>query len=329
MVSTRPLRKTTGRSVALIRHPPSGYEGIRTLVRSAASPSGASVVPVTMRVKRSIPLDERTVDTHRAVSQAVRRTGVRRTGGRRWCSIDRPSGRPARRGLLPDPRRAVRDDAPGRPGRPGDQSGGPRWRRHPHLDAAHPRRGLDVLPRHQPQQAVGRPGPEERRRPGRRAGAGPPRRRADRELPARRPRPVRPRLRHRRREQRRIVYASISGFGTGARYGLPRLRPHGAGDLGPDEPHRRPGRLAVPGRHLGLRRDGRAARRPSASSPRCTTVARPGAASTSRSTCSARRCPGWSTTPAATSPAAPSRSGWATPTPASSRTSRCPPPTAS
>ena len=39
-----------------------------------------------------------------------------------------------------------------------------------------------------------------------------------------------------------------------------RLRPHRAGDLRADEPDRRPGRAAVPGRHLGLRRDGRAAR---------------------------------------------------------------------
>ena len=49
------------------------------------------------------------------------------------------------------------------------------------------------------------------------------------------------------------------------------------------------------------------------------------AASTSRSTCCPRRCPGWSTSPARTSPAAPCRSGWATRTRACSRTSRCRP----
>ena len=39
---------------------------------------------------------------------------------------------------------------------------------------------------------------------------------------------------------------------------------------------------------------------------------RPAAASTSRSTCCPPRCPGWSTSPAPTSPAAWSRCGWAT-----------------
>ena len=39
-----------------------------------------------------------------------------------------------------------------------------------------------------------------------------------------------------------------------------RLRPDGPGHLRADEPDRRPGRPAVPGGHLGVRRDGRAAR---------------------------------------------------------------------
>ena len=53
---------------------------------------------------------------------------------------------------------------------------------------------------------------------GRRAGAGPPRRRRAGELQARRPGPLRPRLRHRRRRATRgVVYASISGFGSGPR----------------------------------------------------------------------------------------------------------------
>ena len=40
----------------------------------------------------------------------------------------------------------------------------------------------------------------------------------------------------------------------------PRLRPDRAGGLRPDEPDRRPRRTAVPRRHLGVRRHGRAAR---------------------------------------------------------------------
>ena len=39
----------------------------------------------------------------------------------------------------------------------------------------------------------------------------------------------------------RVVYASISGFGTTERGRVAaRLRPHRPGDVGPDEPHRRP-----------------------------------------------------------------------------------------
>ena len=50
-------------------------------------------------------------------------------------------------------------------------------------------------------------------------------------------------------------------------------------------------------------------------------------ASTSRSTCSPRRSPGWSTTAPRGWPAARCPTGWATPTRASSPTSRSPPPT--
>ena len=74
-----------------------------------------------------------------------------------------------------------------------------------------------------------------------------------------------------------VVYASISGFGAGAGARAARLRPDGPGDLRADEPDRRPGRAAVPGRDLRLRRDGRHARRTSASSPRCTTATATGA----------------------------------------------------
>ncbi len=78
------------------------------------------------------------------------------------------------------------------------------------------RRRLDLLPRRQPQQAVGRPRPQGRRRPRRGARAGPPRRRPDRELQARRAGPLRPRTTTSvSATNPRVVYASISGFGSG------------------------------------------------------------------------------------------------------------------
>ena len=104
----------------------------------------------------------------------------------------------------------------------------------------------------------------------------------------------------------RVVYASISGFGSGPRgaalpgYDLIVQAMSGLMSLTGD-----PDGRALPGRHLGLRRHGRAARddrgpvraeRPARDRPR---------ASTSRSTCCPRRCPAWSTRPARTSPA-----GW-------------------
>ena len=53
-----------------------------------------------------------------------------------------------------------------------------------------------------------------------------------------------------------------------------------------------------------------------------------GSATTSRSTCSARPSPVWSTRPARSWPVGSCPPAWATPTPASSPTTRCPPPTA-
>ena len=159
--------------------------------------------------------------------------------------------------------------------------------------------------------------------------ARPPRRRADPELPAGRPGQVRARPRHRQRGATpAVVYASISGFGPGAGAAVPGLRPHGAGDVRPDEPDRRPGRAALPGRHLGVRRDGRQPR--GDRHPRGAAAPRRdrSRASTSRSTCCPRPSRAWSTTVRPTSPAASCPTAWATPTPASSRTSRCPPRTA-
>ena len=127
-----------------------------------------------------------------------------------------------------------------------------------------------------------------------RAGAGPARRRRDRELQARRPGAVRPGLRRRCAARNPASSTPRSAASAAA----PRARSLPGYDLmvqaisGPDEPHRRPGRPAVPRRHLGLRRDGRAARddrRPRrAAAPRT----RPGAGSTSRSTCCPRALSG-------------------------------------
>ena len=121
------------------------------------------------------------------------------------------------------------------------------------------RRRLHLLPGHQPRQALGRAGPARRRRP--RAGprAGPPGRRDDPELPARaawpgsgsttttrQRRQPRDRLRLDQRVRHRRRAREVPGYDLMVQ-----------AVSGPDEPDRRPGRAALPGRHLGLRRDGR------------------------------------------------------------------------
>ena len=127
-----------------------------------------------------------------------------------------------------------------------------------------------------------------------------------------------------------VVYASISGFGSGAGgaalpgYDLIVQAISGLMSLTGD-PDGEPYRAGISvfdvmaGLHATIGVLVRAA----------TTGTRPARASTSRSTCCPRRCRGWSTRPAPSSPAASSRSGWATATRACSRTSRCPAPTAS
>ena len=219
----------------------------------------------------------------------------------------RAARRAAGRRLLPRPGRPVRHDAARRPGRRGRQGRGPRRRRHPHLDAARPRRRLHLLPGRQPQQAVDRAGPARRRptlalarelarradvlienfKPGGLAKFG-----LDYDAVARRQPAARLRLDQRLRHRRRGRDAA-------------RLRPDGAGDVGPDEPHRRrrTGRRTGPGISVfdvmaGQPRGDRHPRRAAA------TATRPARASTSRSTCCRRRCPGWSTTLARTSRAA-------------------------
>ena len=160
--------------------------------------------------------------------------------------------------------------------------------------------------------------------------AGPAGRRHDRELPARRPAPFRARLRDRgagQSQDRLRLDLRLRQRREGR--GAARLRPDRPGDLRPDEPDRRPRRSALSGRDLGVRRDGRAARHDRHSRRAAQAATRPGAASTSRSTCmsSALSGPG-EPRPARSSRAASSRSGWGTPTRACSRTSRCPAPTA-
>ena len=180
---------------------------------------------------------------------------------RRGRPTDRTARRAAGRRLLADPGRSLRLDAARRPRRRGGQGRVAGRRRHPHLAAAGARRRGDVLPRRQPQQALGRPRPQGRRRRRARPGAGRPRRHHDGELPAGRARALRPRLRHRRRRQpagRLRLDQRLRYDGPGPR--AARLRPDRAGDVGPDEPDRQPGHRALPLRHLGLRRDGRPAR---------------------------------------------------------------------
>ena len=79
-----------------------------------------------------------------------------------------------------------------------------------------------------------------------------------------------------------IIYASISGFGSGRREGPARLRPDGAGDVRADEPDRaiRPGRRTGPASRYST--SSPACTRRSAYWPPCTTAPPPAAGSTSR-----------------------------------------------
>ena len=116
----------------------------------------------------------------------------------------------------------------------------PGRRRHPHLEPAAARRRLDLLPRRQPQQALGGARPQGRHRPRRRPRAGPPGRRARRELQAGRPGPVRPRLPQRLGRQPPHRLRLDQRLRQRPRRARPaRLRPHGAGHLRADEPDRR------------------------------------------------------------------------------------------
>ena len=130
---------------------------------------------------------------------------------------------------------------------------------------------VDVLPVGEPQQGVGHPRPQGRRRPGGAARPRPPRGRAGRELPHRRPRPARARLRDAAGAQPAPGRPLDHGLRPRRPRGRPRrLRPDRAGRGRPDVVHRvRPddpqkvGRadLRPAGRHVRrLRRPGRPAR---------------------------------------------------------------------
>ena len=108
-----------------------------------------------------------------------------------------------------------------------------------------------------------------------------------------------------------VVYASITGFGTGGGAALPGYDLIVQAIAGLMSLTGAAGRAAVPGRDLGVRRDVRAARDDRGAGRATTRDSRPAAASTSRSTCCPPRCPGWSTTPARSSPPAstPTRMG--------------------
>ena len=128
----------------------------------------------------------------------------------------RPAGRAAGRRLLPHPRRAVRHHAAGRPRRRGDQGRGPggddtRTWQPPVRDGV----ATYYLGVNRNKRSIALDFADAGRR-----GAGPragrPGRHRDRELPARRAGPVRPGLRRPSpRGNPKIIYASISGFGSG------------------------------------------------------------------------------------------------------------------
>ena len=216
----------------------------------------------------------------------------------------------------------------------------PRWSRSRARGATTPAPGsrrcatgrLDLLPRRQPQQALDRARPQGPRRPGRSPGELA--RRADVVIENFKPgglAPLRPRLRHRR--ARPTPASSTPRSAASAAAGRARALPgydlivqaiSGLMSLTGD-----PGRRAVPRRHLGLRRDGRPARdhRRARRAARTRHDDRPRPARRGQpAVLGAVRA--WSTSPAPTSPAASSRSGWATATRACSPTSRCPAPTA-
>ena len=112
-----------------------------------------------------------------------------------------------------------------------------------------------------------------------------------------------------------IVYASISGFGAGAGSALPGydvLVQAVSGLMSLTVT--RTARPTGPASRWSTSWPGCTPRW--ASWPRYSTGRRPGTASTSRSTCCPRRCPGWPTSPARTPRAAWCRCGWATCTPA-------------
>ena len=137
-----------------------------------------------------------------------------------------------------------------------------------------------------------------RRRPAGRPGPGRPGRRAGRELQGRRRWSASGSgSRSCAGTTRGLVWCSISGFGRAGRGGAARLRLPGPGDERADE-HHRPGRAASPPRSGWPWSTCSPGCTPSAASwPPCASGSGPGAGSGSRSACSARPWPAWSTRP--------------------------------
>ena len=204
-----------------------------------------------------------------------------------------------------------------------------RRRRHARLGPAVRRRGRDLLPRPQPQQALGDARPQGPRRRGARPRAGA---RADVVVENFRPghdRPPGAGLRRGRARQpgRRLLLDQRVRLGRAGR-GAARLRPAAAGDGRADVGDRRARRAPAEGRRgagrHGLRpvRDDRHARRAARARARRARPARRGLAHGHRA---GRRC---STRPRRTSTPASCRAAWATATRRSRRTRPSPPPTA-
>ena len=173
----------------------------------------------------------------------------------------RAAVRAARSGLLPGARGPLLHHAAGRPGRRCDQGGEPGRRRHPPLGAAEPGRAWPPTT----WRSTGTSVPwswtwATTAGNGRGTGTGPPCGHHGAELQARRPGPLRPGLRGGQAGTRRIVYASISGFGAGAGAALPGYdmivqAVSGLMSLTGDA-----GRAAAAGGHRAVRHHGRAAR---------------------------------------------------------------------
>ena len=254
-----PLRDGSGRVIAAVNVNTHAAETLGGALDRPAPAAAAArgrrdqrrLRPAGSRAARSAPprldsltssdLRDRTRTSVRRTSRSGRRAVSRRTR----CGTTR---RAAGRGLLPGPGRPLRHDAARRPGRRGDQGRGPtgddtRTWMPPVRDGV----STYYLGINRGKRSIALDLRDERRRRAR-PRTGPPRRHRHRELQARRAGQVRPRLRLGARRQPRRRLRLDQRLRLRARARRARLRPHGAGDVRADEPHRRPRRAAVPRR---------------------------------------------------------------------------------